>query len=96
MTRQLTVAAQSLMMTYETLSLQKDTLTKQVEVYEKALNLEKTKQAAGMSTAADVLEKENQLLSARAAFLPWKRLKQHLQQSLPYGRTGYGQRPCDL
>lgn len=41
MTRQLTVAAQSLMMTYETLSLQKDTLTKQVEVYEKALNLEK-------------------------------------------------------
>ena len=23
-------------------------------------------------------------------------LKQHLQQSLPYGRTGYGQRPCDL
>ena len=67
MTRQLTVAAQSLMMTYETLSLQKDTLTKQVEVYEKALNLEKTKQAAGMSTAADVLEKENQLLSARSS-----------------------------
>lgn len=73
MTRQLTVAAQSLMMTYETLSLQKDTLTKQVEVYEKALNLEKTKQAAGMSTAADVLEKENQLLSARSSLSSWKR-----------------------
>ncbi len=67
MTRQLTVAAQSLMMSYETLSLQKDTLTKQVEVYEKALNLEKTKQTAGMSTAADVLEKENQLLSAKSS-----------------------------
>ena len=58
MTRQLTVAAQSLMMTYETLSLQKDTLTKQVEVYEKAFKPGKTKQAAGMSTAADVLEKK--------------------------------------
>lgn len=66
-TRQLTVAAQSLMMSYETLRLQKDTLTKQVEIYERALDLEKTKQAAGMSTAADVLEKENQLLSAKSS-----------------------------
>ena len=54
-------------MSYETLSLQKSTVEKQVEVYEKALNLERQSRQRACPQLQTYWKRENQLLSAKAA-----------------------------
>lgn len=65
--RQMTVAAQSLMMSYETLRQQRDTLRKMRELYETQYELGAVKNQVGTATAADVLSLKNQVLAAESS-----------------------------
>lgn len=64
MERQLTVAAQSLMISYESLRHQEAAMRKAEELYGKRYALMQTKRAAGLATAAEVTGAEAQHLSA--------------------------------
>lgn len=66
MERQLTVAAQSLMISYESLRHQEAAMRKAEELYGKRLGFIKTKRAAGLATDAEVTGAEAQYLSAQA------------------------------
>ena len=59
--RQMTVAAQALMISYDTMQLEKETAEKMCQLYEKQYELAQTKQQA------DVLSANEQLLNARAS-----------------------------
>lgn len=65
--RQMTVAAQSLMISYETLRQQRDTLSKMKELYQAQYELSVLGQQAGTATAADVLSCQKQVLAAEAS-----------------------------
>lgn len=65
--RQMTVAAQSLMVSYETLRQQRDTLRKMKELYETQYELGAVKNQVGTATAADVLSLKNQVLAAESS-----------------------------
>ena len=51
--RQMTVAAQALMISYDTMQLEKETAEKMCQLYEKQYELAQTKQQAGMATQAE-------------------------------------------
>ncbi|MGN0371920.1 MAG: TolC family protein [Enterocloster sp.] len=82
--RQLTVAAQSLMISYESLSHQKDTMGKAKELYQKQYELTITKQQAGMATEADVLNARKQVLSAESAISSIEEAQGSIYDSLCY------------
>lgn len=65
--RQMTVAAQSLMVSYETLRQQKYTLEKMEELYKTQYELGTVKEQAGTAAAAEVLSFKNQVLAAQAS-----------------------------
>lgn len=65
--KQMTVAAQSLMVSYETLRQQQDTLRKMKELYETQYELVIVKEQAGTATSADVLSFKNQALAAESS-----------------------------
>lgn len=65
--RQLTAAAQALMISYDTMRLERETLEKMEELYQKEYDLAQTRLQAGMATEADVMEAEEALLGARAS-----------------------------
>nr|WP_289707229.1 TolC family protein [Enterocloster clostridioformis] len=65
--RQMTIAAQSLMISYETLRQQEDMLMKMYELYETQYNLALVKEQTGMATATEVLDLQNQVLSCQAS-----------------------------
>ena len=63
----MTVAAQSLMVSYETLRQQKYTLEKMEELYKTQYELGTVKEQAGTAAAAEVLSFKNQVLAAQAS-----------------------------
>ena len=65
--RQLTAAAQSLMISYETMRLEADTARKMLELYEKEYDLALAGVQAGTATEADVLEAQDYVLTARSS-----------------------------
>ena len=65
--RQLTAAAQSLMISYETMRLEADTARKMLELYEKEYDLALTGVQAGTATEADVLEAQDYVLTAQSS-----------------------------
>lgn len=65
MERQLTVAAQALMLSYESLRHQEAAMRKAEELYGKRYALMQTKRAAGLATDAEVTGAEAQYLSSR-------------------------------
>ena len=65
--RQMTVATQSLVISYETMRLERDTLEKERELYQKQYELAVVREQAGMGTQADVLKALNQVQSAEAS-----------------------------
>lgn len=66
-TRQMTVAAQSLMVSYETLRQQRDTLLKMRELYTAQYQLGQVKEQTGLATSVDVLSLKNQVLTAESS-----------------------------
>ncbi|MBQ7535748.1 MAG: TolC family protein [Stomatobaculum sp.] len=64
--RQMTVAAQSLMISYESLRHQRDTLQKEVALRRRQRELADTKRAAGLVSDLDVMDAEAALLSAES------------------------------
>ncbi len=67
--RQLTVAAQSLMISYTSLNNQKTTLEKTHQLYQQLAASATSKYSAGMATRLEVLEAENRILSAESSLL---------------------------
>ena len=65
--RQLTAAAQSLMISYETMRLEADTARKMLELYEKEYDLVLAGVQAGTATEADVLEAQDYVLTAQSS-----------------------------
>ncbi len=65
--KQITKAAQSLMITYDSLLKQKNTLEKLQELYEKQYQIAVNKQALGMATDQDVLTAKTNQLSAASS-----------------------------
>lgn len=65
--RQLTAAAQSLMISYETMRLEADTARKMLELYEKEYDLALAGVQAGTATEADVLEAQDYVLTAQSS-----------------------------
>lgn len=68
----MTVAAQSLMVSYETLRQQKYTLEKMEELYKTQYELGTVKEQAGTAAAAEVLSFKNQCWQLRHLWLRWK------------------------
>lgn len=65
--RQLTAAAQSLMISYETMRLEADTARKMLELYEKEYDLVLAGVQAGTATEADVLEAQDYVLTVQSS-----------------------------
>ena len=65
--RQLTAAAQSLMISYETMRLEADTARKMLELYEKEYDLALAGVQAGTATEADVLEAQDYVLTVQSS-----------------------------
>ena len=65
--RQLTAAAQSLMISYETMRLEADTARKMLELYEKEYDLALAGVQAGTATEADLLEAQDHVLTAQSS-----------------------------
>lgn len=65
--RQLTAAAQSLMISYETMRLEADTAQKMLELYEKEYDLALAGVQVGTATEADVLEAQDHVLTAQSS-----------------------------
>ena len=80
--RQMTVAAQALMISYDTMQLEKETAEKMCQLYEKQYELAQTKQQAGMATQADVLSANEQLLNARASLETIQESQDEIYRSL--------------
>ena len=62
--RQATIAAQSLMISYESLRHQRDTAQKETDLRRRQWELSKTRRAAGLASDVDVLSAENSYLTA--------------------------------
>ncbi|MGL5437359.1 MAG: TolC family protein [Lachnospiraceae bacterium] len=67
--RQLTVTAQSLMVSYTSLTNQKTTLEKTLQLYQQLADSTRNKYSAGMATQLEVLETENRILTAESSLL---------------------------
>lgn len=65
--RQMTVAAQALMISYDTMELERETMEKMCQLYEKQYELVQARYQAGMATQADVLSANEQLLDGRSS-----------------------------
>ena len=62
--RQATIAAQSLMISYESLRHQRDTAQKEADLRRRQWELSKTRRTAGLASDVDVLSAENSFLAA--------------------------------
>lgn len=80
--RQMTVAAQSLMVNYETLRQQRDTLQKMKELYETQYELGIVKEGVGTATAAEVLSFKNQVLAAESSLAAVKGNMENIYNNL--------------
>lgn len=78
----MTVAAQSLMVSYETLRQQRDTLRKIRELYETQYNFGIIEEQTGAATAAEVLALKNLVLSAESSLASVEGNMQSIYSSL--------------
>lgn len=80
--RQMTQSAQSLMISYNTMRLERDNQAKKKEVYEAKYQLAQAEAQAGTATALDVQAAKNQLLGAESALLSLDSSLQTVKSSL--------------
>lgn len=87
---ELTVGAQSLMISYTSLNNQKGVIEKMLELYQQLSDNTKSKYSAGLATQLEVFEAENQILTAQSSLLELENSIQTVYESLclMVGQTG--------
>ena len=90
--RSMVIAAQALMISYESLKHQENTMAKALEFYETGAELTRVRRQAGLASDMDVLTAENRLLTARAALANVQENLAEVYENLCYmvGQPGDG------
>ena len=90
--RSMVIAAQALMISYESLKHQENTMAKAVELYETGAELTRLRRQAGLASDTDVLTAENRLLTARTALANVQENLAEVYENLCYmvGQPGDG------